>query len=351
MIIFIVIVCTAQPKFCTTASTHLFAGEQNLCHVPWNEEKTTVECDSSYLQYFKTYLFSSEPSTVNNSRELSLSSRYTLDEEEYTYYAFALPKGSILDYNLYTTSGSSVNWYLSEDYSDVDDLAYSYIRKSYGARFTGSYTPTVSQTYYLTAYNTGYASRGTNWEITVQYMDYDLSNPSETCSNSAKCSFDTTSKKYIVSVLDPRASGHSEEGVKDYIHYGTNFAPIIGAMIALLILAVIFLIVGIISTVKFCLLVKIVSSMASPAPAQNTVVVVQDTPAAYGAPVPAPAPAPYTAVDPYGAPAPAPAPYGAVDPYGNPAPAPAPYGAVDPYGNPAPAPYGAPAPYPSAPAY
>jgi len=319
-----------QSVYCRTASTDVFDGEQNLCNIGYSHDKVYIDVKSSMKDKFKTYLFSNEPKVLDQTRHANYQdSSVRLYGGDFTYYAFALPKGSFINFTV-SASSSYAEWYFTTDYYSISDIRYNYIWKSTGAGPRSyNYTTKTSETFYVTCYNSAYSdynSFTTSWNVDVDYKQYDLSNPKKTCTGQTSCKFTGVKSNYVVSVL-ATGSLSGADYTKNEITFGKDFSYLTSTIICCVIFIVICLACAIISIIKLCLIAAVVSTAVSAAvssksssstPSQ-TVVVVQQTPA------PAPPP-PQTPVAPY--------PGTPVDPYGNPvAPAPAPYSyGAPPYG-------------------
>jgi len=267
---------TCEPIYCDTASTDVFDGEQNLCKVPSGKDTVHVEVDHSMQSYFTSYLFQSEPDVLDQVRNVHYSDKSVrVHSDDYIYYAFALPKGSVINFSL-SSDSSSAEWYLSVDYSEISDIRYNYIWKGSGYNPRPySFKVTQSRTYYLTSYNDGYFSMLTDWDVYVDYTQYNLSGPISTCKNQQKCSFNKASGKYIVSTLQS-GSLSQNEFTMDQIYFGKNYSAILKTILIVSVIAVFFLISVIVSLVKVCALVN--SSFVSRASPASTTVVVQASP-------------------------------------------------------------------------
>jgi len=308
-----------QNIYCNTASTDLFDGEQNLCKVGFGHDTVYVNVKSSMKDKFKSYLFVSEPPVLDQVRHATYADYgVKLYGGDYTYYAFALPKGSSINFTVSATN-SFAEWYFSTDYSSISDIRYSNIWERTGSgTYRFSYTAPTSETYYLTCYNSAYSdynSLSSNWNVDVFYKQYDLTGPKQTCTGKTQCKFTGATYKYVVSAIEPGTLS-GVEYTKNEITFGKDYASLTSLIVCCAVFMIVCIILAIISIVKLCLIAAVVSTAVSavssatstptqpPPQPQQTVVVVQQTPAP-----PPPAPAPYPTVAPSAPEAPA-YPYG-----------------------------------------
>ena len=245
-----------HPVYCGSASRKLRPGEQNLCSIPEGKDKVKISVPIEKMSDFTHYLFDSEPkiSSVVRHRQYKYPSINILPRNHVTY-AFALPKGSTITANLYSSS-LFTKWYLTDEYMDgynPAQIVWEYLWSSYGiGTSTLSMTVQQSRTYYLSCFIGGMhddPAASTNWQIDIEYATYDLSNGKKICSGEVDCTKHNVTGKYIVSTLK---EGFSYDSLVDNKFIVGDPERKMDYFISYLVSSIVFLAVGIILLLLGC---------------------------------------------------------------------------------------------------
>jgi len=225
----LLIVAIIHPSYilCSSASTSLFSGEQNLCIVPGNQNKTTIQVPLDKALNFSHYVFDSNPN-VTSTRFFKTFSDFGhgIAKDYWLYYAFALPKSSKINFTVWSDE-ENTEWYFSREYGSkfktIVRKDKNYIWAGFGGQTQKfSFTVDESRTYYLTCYVTTKSKKrmaSTNWLVDVDYATYDVSNAKQVCQGKAKCSLNNTAGKFIVSSLN-KGAVMTDPDVPDLIYFG-----------------------------------------------------------------------------------------------------------------------------------
>ena len=237
----IVVLLSAPPILCTTASEDLFDGEQNLCKVPDDKNTVHVIVERKMKNKFSSYWFDKQPQVLDEVRRVRYrDNKVVLYAGYYRYFALALPKGSVVNVSLDTDDTRYTVWYFSKFYKSMSDLRSNYIWSCQGT-CSGSFVVEKSSTYYVTGYQ-GYNfdddNAYTEWDISVDYKKYNVSNAKKTCIGKTDCKFTGTKGGYVVSVLEP-GSLEDIEFTKNNIFSERNYMKVLGSIIILVVFLVI----------------------------------------------------------------------------------------------------------------
>jgi len=256
---------------CRGSSDDLFDGEQNLCRVRSYENTVHVEVNPLLRNKFTSYMFENEPDVLDQVHSVEYGDRNLLvDSYHYTYFAFALPNGSHVSFNL--SASAYGEWYWSEEYSSYSSLKYNYIWHESTVFASYSFYVDKSTTYYLTCSNSHYYTITTDWNITVDYKQYDLSNAESNCTGRMHCKFNNAGGKYIVSSLNGGTLRNGQY-TKNAIHYGRDFSG--GATIAPLVFICLFMVVSVIVVVVSLVKCRKLASASSDALSENATTAVE----------------------------------------------------------------------------
>lgn len=204
--------------YCNTASRAVFDGEQNLCVIPKKEKTVRVKVEDGLALNFTHYLFDSQPPITSLTKtKRYVESEFWIKPRDFHTISFALPEGSVLKALLLAES-SKAEWYLTakyrESFKKIRKNKNNYLWSSSGSGLRQvSLLSEESKSYFLSCYiRDMYGKQDvlTQWDITIQYATYNLTNGVEFCHGESDCTLKNASGKYLVSNLqEGSAPGNS----------------------------------------------------------------------------------------------------------------------------------------------